>query len=186
VVTWSEVKSCIDSLRYIPTECVDRCSEDNFLLNRDWCMQNCEARSDDVNKPAQCINLLYQYAKEQNLDPVILDRVSPYLEKLPTIKSGDILQPDHINSIVDALKSLAYALEDALSRLMGAPFCFVSFKNAGMMELCITESEPGLIPSFVPAPVFRIREMTAVLVEFFEMPSRNAYMHLNVEPYWGN
>jgi len=185
-VSWSEVKGCIDSLRYIPSECATRCSEENFEANRDWCLQNCEARSDDVNKPAQCINMLYQYALEQGLDPVILDRVKPFLDKLPSIKSGEILLPDHVNSIVDALKSLAHALEDALSRLMGAPFCFVSYRNAGMLELCITESVAGLIPSFLPAPPFVVKELSAVLVEFFEVPGRNAYMHLNVEPYWGN
>jgi len=113
-----DIDTCISKLRYIPPECADRCSEENFEANKDWCIQNCEARSTDVNMISQCINLIYSYARERGLDPVVLDKVKPYLDKLPSIKSGDILLPDHINSIVDALKALVYAIEEGFKVLM--------------------------------------------------------------------
>jgi len=113
---------CISKLRYIPSECVDRCSEDNFWLNKDWCMQNCEARSDDVNDIIRCLDLIYRYSRNVGLDPVILDRVRPYLDKLTYVSSGDIMLPDHHNMLVDAMKALVNAIDEGFRSLMRGPW----------------------------------------------------------------
>jgi len=182
MVTWNDVKSCVESLRYVPPECAVRCNEENFDDNRDWCMQNCEARSDDVNKPAHCISLLYQYGKEQNLDPVILDKVAPYLEKLPSIKSGDILLPDHINSVVDALKNLAYAFEEALEKALKvvAPPPEVCFSTRPFL-ICVSEL-PGNTP-VSPAEflLVNLKERSGFYLEWLEILPSNVYKSISVK-----
>jgi len=115
MVTLEDVSRCIDSLRYIPPECVDKCSEENFESNKDWCLINCEVRSDDVNNPMDCVRVLrdvvLDLARSVGLDPQFVYELDPIISRFRTVRSGDIILPDDINNINDAIRKVRDILE---------------------------------------------------------------------------
>jgi len=101
---------CISKLRDIPSECSEKCNEDNFWLNRDWCIQNCEARSTDINVLNECVkvleNAMASIVKSMGADPQFVYVLDPIIQRFRTLKSGDILLPDDINNINDAIRKI--------------------------------------------------------------------------------
>jgi len=101
---------CISKLRDIPSECSEKCNEDNFWLNRDWCIQNCEARSTDINVLNECVkvleNAMASLVKSMGADPQFVYVLDTIIAKFRTLKSGDILLPDDINNINNAIRTV--------------------------------------------------------------------------------
>jgi len=77
--------------------------------------------SDDVNRTAQCLKLLFSYVlsvvRLRGGDPSVLEAVKPYLDRLRTVRSGDVILPEDHNYLVDAVKALAEAVDSAISGL---------------------------------------------------------------------
>jgi len=103
-----DLDTCISKLRVIPSECATKCSEDNFWLNKDWCIQNCEGRATDINVLNDCVkvleNVMASLVRSMGADPQFVYALDPIIQKFRSLKSGDILLPDDINNINDAIR----------------------------------------------------------------------------------
>jgi len=137
VFTPEDIADCVSKMRYVDTRCRDLCSEANFLNNKDWCLTNCEVRAEDVNIPSQCLRYIYHFIRTQTHlnggDISTVEQAEPYIQGLPKVKTGDIIEPEHHNAIVDAINALSsvanpsgYKLYDFLKQLCSkdyAPAC---------------------------------------------------------------
>ena len=74
-----------------------------------------EALHDDINKPVECLKALNSLFRYFRPDDPLVDELDNILKKIPYVKSGDIIMPDHHNLIVDALKKA----RDIISRMEG-------------------------------------------------------------------
>jgi len=72
-----------------------------------------EALHDDINKPVECLKALNSLFRYFRPDDPLVDELDNILKKIPYVKSGDIIMPDHHNLIVDALKKA----RDIISRI---------------------------------------------------------------------
>jgi len=112
VFTPEDIADCISKMRYVDTRCRELCSEANFLNNKDWCLTNCEVRAEDVNVPSKCLRYLYHFLRTQTYlnggDISVVEQAEPYIQGLPKVKTGDVIDPEHHNAIVDAINSLSY------------------------------------------------------------------------------
>jgi len=68
---------------------------------------------DDINKPVECLRALSSLFRYFRPDDPLVDELDSILNKIPYVKTGDIIMPDHHNLIVDALKKA----RDILSRM---------------------------------------------------------------------
>jgi hypothetical protein len=63
-----------------------------------------EARADDVNTKVECLKALSTLFKQLGASDPLVDELDALLSKIPYVKSGDVIQPEHHNYIVDALR----------------------------------------------------------------------------------
>jgi len=109
-----DIIKCVSKMRYIDTRCRDLCSEENFIYNRDWCLTNCEVRAEDINIPSNCLRYIYNFIKTKTYlnggDISVVEQAEPYIQKLPTVRSGEVMDPEHHNAIVDAINALSSLL----------------------------------------------------------------------------
>jgi len=68
---------------------------------------------DDIDKPVECLRALSIILRQLRPDDPFVDELDNILNKIPYVKSGDIIMPDHHNLIVDALKKA----RDVISRI---------------------------------------------------------------------
>jgi hypothetical protein len=68
---------------------------------------------DDINKPVECLRALSSLFRYFRPDDPLVDELDNILNKIPYVKTGDLIMPDHHNLIVDALKKA----RDILSRM---------------------------------------------------------------------
>ena len=71
--------------------------------------------ADDHNLKKLCLyaarDWLLKICERYGVDPKYVYELDPYLSKIRTVRSGDIIEPEDHNSIVDALKKLREILE---------------------------------------------------------------------------
>jgi len=70
---------------------------------------------DDINKPVECLRALSNLLRYFRPDDPLVDELDNILKKIPYVKTGDIIMPDHHNLIVNALKKA----RDIISRMEG-------------------------------------------------------------------
>jgi hypothetical protein len=63
-----------------------------------------EARAGDVNTKVECLRALSSVFRQLGVDDPLVDELDAVLSKIPYVKSGDVIQPEHHNYIVDALR----------------------------------------------------------------------------------
>jgi hypothetical protein len=68
---------------------------------------------DDIDKPIECLRALSIILRQLRPDDPLVDELDSILSKIPYVKTGDIIMPDHHNLIVDALKKA----RDIISRM---------------------------------------------------------------------
>lgn len=67
----------------------------------------------DTNRKVECLKVLNNLFRNLRPDDPLVDELDNILSKIPYVKAGDIIMPDHHNLIVDALKKA----RDILSRM---------------------------------------------------------------------
>jgi hypothetical protein len=72
-----------------------------------------EVFHDDINKKVECLKALSVIFRQLRPDDPLVDELDSILNKIPYVKTGDIIMPDHHNLIVDALRKA----RDILSRM---------------------------------------------------------------------
>ena len=68
---------------------------------------------DDIDKPVECLRAFSIIFRQLRPDDPLVDELDSILNKIPYVKTGDIIMPDHHNLIVDALKKA----RDIISRM---------------------------------------------------------------------
>jgi hypothetical protein len=63
-----------------------------------------EVRSGDVNTKVECLRALSSMFRQLGVDDPLVDELDAVLSKIPYVKSLDVIQPEHHNYVVDALK----------------------------------------------------------------------------------
>lgn len=90
-----EVDECINKLRYV--------KKGDYVLTR------------DINDVNDCIkkiaNWMVEHLISYNIDPEFVYELDPYIYKLRYVKSGDIIEPEDHNNIVDTLKKMRDVME---------------------------------------------------------------------------
>ena len=83
----SDLDACIAKLRYVPIECKDP----NYAMAH---LSDCEAKHDDINNLNECIRILKDVIKnmcqKHNLADPLVDELSAIVDKLRTVKAGEI------------------------------------------------------------------------------------------------
>jgi hypothetical protein len=73
-----------------------------------------EVRAEDLNAKVECLRLLKDYlisrseslgVPKESVDPLV-DELDKILNMIPYVRSGDIIQPEHHNYVVDALRKV--------------------------------------------------------------------------------
>jgi hypothetical protein len=90
---YAVLDQCLNLLRYV--------SEGDKVLH------------DDIDKPVECLKALSIILRQLRPDDPLVDELDSILSKIPYVRVGDIIMPDHHNLIVDALKKI----RDILSRM---------------------------------------------------------------------
>jgi hypothetical protein len=90
---YAVLDQCLNLLRYV--------SEGDEVLH------------DDIDKPVECLKALSIILRQLRPDDPFVDELDSILSKIPYVRVGDIIMPDHHNLIVDALKKI----RDILSRM---------------------------------------------------------------------
>lgn len=71
--------------------------------------------ADDHNLKRYCLysarDWMIRICEKFGIDPKYVYELDPYLDKIRTVKSGDIIEPEDHNSIVEALRKLRDVLE---------------------------------------------------------------------------
>jgi len=166
------LEECISRLRYIPLDCITKCSDENFDANKDWCMANCEARADDVNTPSECIRMLRDIlsntAVKLGLDPQFVYELDPIIQKFRVLKSGDILLPDDLNNINDAIKKardIIYRIEEVIDLLQSQQQFIQSIAGIGIGIAYSETIDPAVY--YKPFQAFVVEQVYGAEIEAF-------------------
>jgi len=97
----------LNKLRKIPLDCREKCLGENFFVNYDYCVNNCQVLTSDINNVNYCLRALKQWlldiADKFGVDPSPIYELDYYLNRLKYVLAGDIISPEEHNSIVDTL-----------------------------------------------------------------------------------
>jgi hypothetical protein len=72
-----------------------------------------EVRADDINTKVECLRALSSMFRQLGVNDPLVDELDAVLSIIPYVSSGDVIQPEHHNYIVDALMKV----RDILSKM---------------------------------------------------------------------